>query len=376
MEITATSPSVLESSRKNRRRGPDKNTWQKSNNSSGGPWRPSRREFLGAAAALLGGAAIFGIHKARSEGDQQSPPQATAKPEGVLPKRVESAYNGWERYENSNLPKEVVMGIARDLASNTEYPGFAEVGSLLIEANTTNGSLAPRIRPLNTQEDLRISLLRSMAQKMGAVAYLEIDNTSIGTEGEFKLKGGGEFRPGLFTRIEDPTKIQAILDSNTAFAPDEAKRLLIVKELSHLLLITEHKRAIMSQVLQDYDIRLKDPTLDLEDILYVSALDKPHFKNIPSLTDLFDNAGLDIDGGGYWYILKALGKMISRGLLKGEDLVVLNSNVQAFEAAKRRGLLIERGKGEFDWKEGIGPFSPEWTAIGRAVLRNEYHKLK
>jgi hypothetical protein len=61
--------------------------------------------------------------------------------------------------------------------------------------------------------------------------------------------------------------------------------------------------------------------------------------------------------------------MRSEGALSSRDLGVLESNNKAFEGARSVGILEEKGKGNFVWKEGIGPFSPEWTSIVRPILR-------
>lgn len=363
METTAALPSLFESSRRSVRKGPDRKTWQSSGGGSTpqGPWRPSRREFLGAAAAVLAGAAIFGVTRGRS-----SQPGRGAE----TPPQKSNLYTGWERYANRNLPRETVMDIARDLAADTEYPGFSEVGQMVVEANTRNGSIDPRIKPLSTVEDLRIGLLKDLSHQQGALARLEVKNTTTGIEGEFKPKGEAEFQQGFFTRVTEPNVLTVILDSSSYVAPEMAKKLLIVKEFSHLLLIAEHKKAIAAQVLQNFDVRFKNPAFDIEDVLYSSGQDKPDFNNIPSLTDLFNHTRIDWDGAGYWYVIRALGKMMAKGVFSSKDLDILNSNVAAFQAARKDGLLIEQGSGDYVWKQGIGPFSPEWTAIGRAVLWN------
>ena len=358
MEVSV-SPDLLEFSRANpRRKGHDKRTWQKEN--TNGPKSPSRRIFLGKMAEFIAAVTVLGSIPADTLPKNKPAP---------LPPRPEQSeafdpYRHWELYRNGTLPREHVAAIGRDLAHSPQYPGFPEVGTIIALSLEQPSQLQQYLPQLENHGPIDIKLSNLMA-RIGALSELFVDTNGVGITATVRHNQTGETKQGGLAKV-DRMPLVVNMDNGFASAPDVAKKLIIVKEFSHLLYMNLHQQVIAQTVLQRFEIDLEEP-VNLPNLLFINAQASVKIRGI-DFGDMYNNAPDDLDGAGYWHIIQALGKMRAMGLLSPTDLVILEGANTAFEEAKRRGLLIEENPGEFVWKEGIGPFSPEWTAMMRPIL--------
>lgn len=358
-EVFAASYTVEFAKKLKRQKGPDKMPWRKSKG-------VSRRNLVIGLAA--GGAAV--ATAAVLLGRNQQPPEPSLpKPVGTIPERKptpkDNPYAGWERYQNKPLPKEIVLKIGQDLAKDTQYPGFKEVGELIILAQEHPEQLQKYLSGAKTS--VGISLAETVPER-GALGYLVYHPVTTEIAAKTKDKRTGDIKDGVFIKW-DKVDLKVELDNSYIFSPNIFKKLIIVKEYSHLLYHPQHKDKIIQEVLDHYEILKPTADLNIPNLLYQTALHEE--RNTPVSGALFSQAKYDADGAGYWHIMPAYGKMKALGMVNAQSLDVLENDDRAFETARKRGLLIEKNKGEFVWKEGIGPFSPEWTQITRAILTDK-----
>ncbi len=330
--------------------------------SSNGPWRPSRRDLL--LAAGLAGLTATGIF-VKSQNDHQSPTQnPTPYPEQTL--ILSDIYAGWERYANRQLPENIVLAIAKDLSLDTKYPGFSEVGTIILESRQNPNKIKAILPPFTGTIPVA---LENSVQTAGATATLTFTPAANYIEAQVKDKNTETVEKKTFLDFVS-IGLSVELDNSIYLAPKEVKQLLMVKEFSHLLYINPQEAHIGKQVEEKFEIT-QSTSMYMESFLFLNGQARPDVPQIPSLGDAFDNARIDNDGAGYYHIMRAYGKMKATGILRPVDISVLSSDDIAFETARKRGLLIEKSKGDFSWKEGIGPFSPAWTVITRAILQGK-----
>lgn len=272
-------------------------------------------------------------------------------------------YNAvWELHRNRELPKEVVLAIGEDIRRSVEFPGFFEVGEL-IALSQTNPDQLQRYIPLYTNSEPFGVRLSSLG---GSLAQITLSADGVGEAATFVNKRTEEIINtviGKWKRIYTPN---IKFDNSLVQTSNEVKKLMFVKEFSHLLYMREQERVIMNQLTSSYEIMAPDLE-DLASHIFHSALSKIRIASID--LEGYDKAEDDLDCAGHWHILPAFGKMRYTGLLSSKDLKALEVNNQIFEAAVKTGLLLDHGKGTFSWKSDIGPFNTDWLSICRPLWR-------
>lgn len=301
--------------------------------------------FTAGGTLALGGAGKFLI-------DRLFPPE-------------ENPYLGWEKFRDDYLPQEKVVAIGEDIRSSWELPGFPEAGELILLSQRESGRLADFLPQLQDHGPIKIRFT-NLVETAGAIGAVAFNVRGVTVEAQVRNRATGETQEGVFV---EANKMELVVELDNSFyrGPEIAKKLIMVKEFSHLLYIEEQKRVVTEEVARNFEII--EPKVDnLEAFLFINGHLKPGIRNMPSLGDSFDNALFDLDGAGYWHIMPAFGKMRSVGLLSERDLTVLKSDNQAFGEVRIKGLLQEVKTGEFVWKEGIGPFSREWRSVIRGIV--------
>ncbi len=283
------------------------------------------------------------------------------------PRSESLPYQDWGIYQNALLPTDLVIAIGEDIKNSVEFLGFPEVGEIILLSSQRPDRLHELLPELIDHGPLGIRLT-NLVEKEGANGALNHKIAATALRARVRNRATRETREGIFAQVN---RLQLVVELDNSFylAPKVAKQLILVKEFSHFLYFGEHKKVISVDVLQNFDILEPSSILGLENFLLINGYAKPSLAGIPSLGDKFDNARVDIDGAGYWHIMAAFGKMKVNGLLSATDLQVLWSNDLAFERARSSGLLIEKSRGEFVWREEITPFSQEWLSIIRPILK-------
>lgn len=278
-------------------------------------------------------------------------------------------YSGWEKYKNGELPQETVVAIGQDLAGNHEYPGFAEVGEIILKSQLNPDQLQAYSPVFKDRIPVVFSNIMQTDGSLSAIenAYDTLNPAPVALRNKQSLAVTRGFL--VYT---DRMRLKVIMDNGSHDAPEIAKKLLLVKEFCHLLYIQQHANVLAQELLGNYDLALPQPIPDLHTSIFISANYKYQAKSpeIPEIGDYFKNALTDIDGAGYWHVLPAFGKMKRGGVFTNKHLSQLWTFNQPFEKAFAQGFLIEKTKGEFVWKDGVTPFSPEWTRIMRPVLQS------
>jgi hypothetical protein len=365
MENVLQPPNILESSK--RRKGPDHQTWTKpSKNSEGGPWRPNRRKLLIGTAAAGVGAILLGKRILDPQPSTSQPVES--KPAPLNP------YANWERFRNRSLSSEILVAIGQDLEKDTRYPGFAEAGRLIIQTQQNPDGLQAYLPQFEGHPALEVSLT-NLLQRQNALANMETAAHSDGkvrvTEKNRQTGAVREYDLSKFVTVRHSVN----LDNGIIFAPAAAKKLLLIKEFSHFLYYQKQKEHLERELGEKYEFEMPG-IADVGALILLNGYDKLSTPSIPNLSDGFDNALLDIDGAGYYHIAAAFCQMKAEGQFSQTDLGVLDSNNRAYEAAKKAGLLLPKGGNKFEWKEGIGPFSPEWTKIFRPILLGDNSPIR
>lgn len=346
-------PTFVEFSKKRRqRRGVDKDTWQGKPSPSESPRGPSRKQLL---VGLCGTAAVAGL--SLFLGNKLSQPQEVATPANSAP------YRNWERYRNSVLPSETVIAIGNDIAQATAYSGFAEVGRIIVNTQKNPEKLKEIFPSFKPPINL---FFTDSVEKSGALATLTLNADGVTVAANVRNKQTGQEQKGIFAQI-NKIALGVEMDNTSYAAPDLAKILLLVKEFSHFAYYQRHKEVLLKQVAENFEI-LEPANMSPDEIYENAIFQVGKGKNIPEMGDLFEHALIDVDGAGYWHTTPAFGKMKRLSHLNAQTIRILASNDWAFETAVGRGLLLEKGKGEFSWREGIGPFSTDWLNITRTFL--------
>lgn len=272
-----------------------------------------------------------------------------------------SQYENWQRYPDGILPRDQVVAIANDLINAKDYPGFPEAGQLLVKAITAP-RLLTQINPPAT-EFLRVGFA-NLNQQQGNLAMLQFNMEVEGViEADITDKTTGIASKALWDNPKS-NRIDIFLDREVAYAPVAVKIYLIAKEISHLAYLAELKSLIFKEFTARFDLR-SPSSLPQPDLLYVnSAL--PFTDDIP-MGLFFRNRFVLLDWAGYWHVTPTLGKMMHQGVLSDKDKFFLGGNVNAFNLAKERGLLVEQSPGNYVWQEGIGPYSQEWQDVMKST---------
>lgn len=326
------------------------------------PQEPDHKRRLLLKAGLLGGGIMVAGGATRFVLSRNNESVPTVQPVETA-KKIDP-YKNWERYKNSSFLSLLVIEMGRDIEADTEFPGFAEVGTLIRLSQEHPEQLQEYYPLVVNRIDVR---LRNLVQEAGAIGSMDPKAKGITEVIKIGNKKTGQIQEGVAANIQS-IDISVSLTNSFYLAPDIAKKLILVKEFSHLLYSKEQRQRIFEEFQQNYDLLEPIPE-DLSTYLYLNAQGKDLLNKIPPLSDLFDHARVDLDGAGYWHIMRAFGKMRRKGMFTQQDLQALSSDNFTFEEALKRGLLIEKVPGGFEWKQGIGPFSPEWLAIIRQFLR-------
>lgn len=275
---------------------------------------------------------------------------------------AQSPYRNWERYRNSTLPRELVLAIGEDIKKTAEYTGFPQVGQLITTIQKDPESPKKIIPFIDGPIDVRLS---DTARTERAVGLLHHNFEGVSIKVFIQdLRTGRTQETTLANPIR--LKLTVYIDNSFYLAPDVVKKFILVKEFSHLLYTRQHAQVITEQVISRFSVRVPEGT-NLPLLLWsngVGGLSRPNL----SLGDYFNNASLDYDGAGYWHNTPAFGKMKKLGHLSPKDVGVLATNNTIFNESLRVGLLVETSHGEFAWRSGIGPFSPQWLDIVRNII--------
>ncbi len=309
----------------------------------------SRRNLL--KAAVVAGATIAAGSVVKLEVDRQQYDQE------------EKSYQGWEAYQNRVLPQFLVLQIGQNI-EHTDYPGFNEVGKIIQRSQTDFTSLEQFYPRLQNPIGVGMS---NLVQKIGAIADFNESITGVGVNVALKDKKTGAQQN---TVLVDPTKVsssQVLLENSMWLASSMAKRLLLVKEFSHLLYMDQFKQILLDYVTSRFVVTTAAKA-SLDDLLVTMA----YLYGDPAKPSLlgyyFDNGRKFLDYAGYWHIMPAFGLAMERGDLTSQDIGVMYSDKHAFTEAKNRGLLLEPTKGQFQWKQGVGPFSQEWQDVMKPIF--------
>lgn len=319
-----------------------------------GPEDPRRRRLMelamyGGATAAFGGLLAGGIGIIRGlnlEAQKQKVDQAIKIP-------------GLEGRQNSAISSEVVIEIGSEI-EQSDLPGFNEAGKLITLSQTDPNALTQYLPLFSGNLEFRFGeILRSI----NSVAHLAMEG-----KGDYKVAEVKEIATGrrIKTILGQYTSVSAAIefDNSLINASKIVTQLMFVKEISHFLYTSELRSRIAHDVLRKYDVTIESPEAVLQDILFYNSVGNNG--NIPSLGELFDFGLVDLDGAGYFHIVPSYGLARAKGILTPKDIKILESNERLFEIAKSKGLLKQNSDGTVLWKQGIGPFSPEWTEIIRS----------
>lgn len=274
-------------------------------------------------------------------------------------------YQNWERYHNSTFPAQAILEIGQDITNTLEYPDFKQAGELLVLSQKQPEILQQFIPLYAGSKPLQLRLT-DLVRTAGAIARLNMENSGIGVDVKVRDRKSGKITNIVlvnFARTTAPLSIE--LDNSISFAPDIVKKLMIVKEISHLFFMRQHQDLIANEIISRFDIDTSN-LANLATQLQANAYSEIFPKGV-DFGDLYKNAFGDLDGAAHWYILPSFGKMKAQGLLSLQDLRVLSTNNRIFEAAKSSGLLIDQGQGTFVWQKGVGPFHPLWLTLVRPL---------
>ncbi len=275
-----------------------------------------------------------------------------------------SPYDHWEKYTGKEFPQDAIVAIGRNLGNNTEYPGFSDVGNLIVRSHLSTNELREYF-PILTS---RIPLQSADIHEPGLMQPASNDATIKELTVIDQTTGRSFQEPFVETKS---LKLTVKIDSGIYLVPEKVRQLVVAKEFSHVLYLQQCADNIASQVESRYSIVRSSDTTSIPTFLFINSIRYGGQPNRHSLGDAFDNGNLDIDGAGYWHIMKAFGKMKTKGQLSSVDLSYLSSVNTAFEKATEMGLLIQTQQNSFQWKVNISPFSPEWTSITRSILTNK-----
>lgn len=327
------------------------------------PPERSRLRLTRRQAIMIGGAAIAGSSIAALLRPWDWFISPTEQSEVKYPSP--NPYQNWERYHNSTFPSQAILEIGQNIADTLEYPGFKQAGELLVLSQKYPERLQQLIPLYAGSKPLQLRLT-NLVRTAGAIAMLNIEASGIGVDVKVTDRKSGRrinIVLGKFGKITSPLSID--LDNGISFAPDIVKKLMIVKEISHLFFMRQHQDLIANEIMSRFDIDTSN-LADLATQLQANAYSELVPKGI-DFGDLYKNAFADLDGAAHWYILPSFGKMKSQGLFSPQDLRVLSTIDRIFEAAKSSGLLIDQGQGTFVWQEGVGPFHPLWLTLVRPL---------
>lgn len=274
-----------------------------------------------------------------------------------------SAFDGWDKDKGMSFQKGKIDKMGLIFEQETEMPGYPEVGELMRTIAQGFADLKDYTETEVTSFDVGlIDLPDALTQFAEARKYDQVDADVV------KKDSGENFKGHIFMP-KGGSDFQILFDNSITGAPRVAKELIIASEFSQFLYWKEFKDFIMKSVTEKYDF----PTISREELreaLSVSASYKDEKSSITSFGPEFDNADSELSGAGLWHTMRAFGKFKFDRALSPRDLQNLPQYERAFEAAVAKGILVETTRGNYDWKKGIGPFSPEWISIAIAVRKN------
>ncbi len=309
------------------------------------PHHPTRRDFI-KGAAVVGGLTLVGV-AIKAEVDAQE----------------EAPYKGWEKYQNKGFPLSLILQIGQNI-EGSDYPGFSEVGRIIQRSQTDFASF-DQFYPRLTKP-IEVGLADLVGQE-GSIAHFNNDVQGIGVEVTLKDKKTGNIQK---TVLVDPSNIafsQVGLENSIYLGSSTAKKILLVKEFSHLLYMNKLKDMLFNEITGRFDITTSAKA-PLADLLVTNAYLYGNPRKPSPFGSNYDNGGKLLDYAGYWHIMPAMGVAIERGALPVQDLGVMYSDKNSFDQAIRSGLLTKQSKGNFVWKEGIGPFSKEWSDVMKTTF--------
>ncbi len=165
-----------------------------------------RRNFLKWGMVIAGGvaAAALGAKVISEQGKEVQKP----------------FYQGWEKYTNTYLPDSVFAQISKDIAGTTNYPGFVEVGNLMVLHQANPNSLS-KIHP-QFVGPVRAKFTE-LVQARGAVAAFSQDVAGQWVNTQFKEIGTGKSQQ---FKMAKPTKIETeiLITNSFSRAPEEVKK--------------------------------------------------------------------------------------------------------------------------------------------------------
>ena len=194
------------------------------------------------------------------------------------------------------------------------------------------------------------------------LAFTKISTKGSQTEMEIVDKQTGTREPKVFIIPDRDLEYTIVLNNSLSYAPTIVKKLVLVKEFSHFLYISQLRDALV----RDISARWEFPEVgqnNLADFLFINAVVHESTDHIPTLPDFYNNFNHYVDGAGYWHIMRAYGRMKARKMLSANDISSILRVDDVFNRALAKGILKDTGKGNYERKDGIGPMSPEWTSI-------------
>lgn len=270
-------------------------------------------------------------------------------------------YESWRTLAGKDLPRDITLAIANDLMNATEYPGFPEAGQLLRTSVVDFRSLT-QFNPSLT-EPLKITLEDLSNQSTTAELLTKVAGEGI--EAQISARATNQ---SFTVTLADPREhtAQILLEETMAYGSHAVKALLISKEISHLAHVEELKQKVYTEFTSRFSLEAAS-LLPHADLIYENAVASIPLDTNPPMGFYYQNALQLLDWAGYWHITPALGRMIKQGVLTDQDKIVISANIDVLNLALKRGTLWENKPGVYVWKEGVGPFSPEWQDIMKNV---------
>ena len=279
---------------------------------------------------------------------------------GIWP---ELPYFGWEKYQNKSLPSSVVINIGENIKDLGDiYPGFTEAGKIIIASQKDPKSLEIYPKPL---QPFKIEF-DDFIKRDHALAGFSWNRLGRDVGVNLKNKKTGEIQR---IYLVDPETVSPRigLDNSVYLASSMAKKILLVKEFSHILYVNQFKEILAQEVTKNYEIDTS-ANAPISELLMTNAIMRGNPKYPSPFGYYFDNSNKLVDYAGYWHIMPSFGMAIERGLLDNKDTMPLDTGKKAFDKVIEKGLLIKTGgkNGSFVWK--VGPFSKEWIEIMSSIF--------
>lgn len=359
------SPEVFESRR--RPGQPSRENQSRGSNSTGNPFDPRNPRnilLLATTGVLVSAALLFGgVGQKIIDHIQPKPsPTVPAKSQaelGIIP--TSSPYD-WDQFQNRALPKEVIAAIGQDLISQTRYPGFPEIGKLIVLTQADPSTLTNYFPQYPSAEPINIKL-EDLFKTEGSIGHLYFGTSHTDVKAIITNRQTGLSQQTVIEKISSE-EVVVTLDNSFTKAPDAAKKLIIAKEFWQFLKLKESQQRISKAVDDKFNIKPSEE-MDLLFALQTAAIRNTRISGLNGI-DAYDQAHSDLDCAGHYHTVQTFGLMKSQGLFSDSDLKVLTINDNIFKAATKEGLLSEKN-GTFSWREGITTFSQDWLNLCRPL---------